>query len=97
MNPTTIGLDIAKSCFQVHGVDVHGKTVLQKRLRRTQVLGYFANLPTCRIGIEACGAAHHWARELSKLGHEVKLMAPQMASASRASFLLVFTYALTNC
>jgi transposase len=81
MNPTTIGLDIAKSCFQVHGVDVHGKPALQKRLRRTQVLGYFANLPTCLIGIEACGSAHHWARELSKLGHEVKLMAPQFVKA----------------
>jgi transposase len=81
MNPTTIGLDIAKSCFQVHGVDVHGKTALQKRLRRTQVLGYFANLPTCLIGIEACGSAHYWARELSKLGHEVKLMSPQFVKA----------------
>jgi transposase len=81
MNPTTIGLDIAKSCFQVHGVDEHGKTALQKRLRRTQVLGYFANLPTCLIGIEACGSAHHWARELSKLGHEVKLMPPQFVKA----------------
>lgn len=81
MNPTTIGLDIAKSCFQVHGVDEHGKTALQKRLRRTQVLGYFANLPRCLIGIEACGSAHHWARELSKLGHEVKLMAPQFVKA----------------
>ena len=81
MNPTTIGLDIAKSCFQVHGVDEHGKPALQKRLRRTQVLGYFANLPACLIGIEACGSAHHWARELSKLGHEVKLMSPQFVKA----------------
>lgn len=81
MNPTTIGLDIAKSCFQVHGVDEYGKTAVQKRLRRTQVLGYFANLPTCLIGIEACGSAHHWARELSKLGHEVKLMSPQFVKA----------------
>jgi transposase len=71
MNPTTIGLDIAKSCFQAHGVDEHGNTALQKRLHRAQVLGYFANLPPCLIGIEACATAHHWARELSKLGHEV--------------------------
>jgi transposase len=74
-------LDIAKSCFQVHGVDEHGKTALQKRLRRTQVLGYFANLPPCLIGIEACATAHHWARELSKFGHEVKLMPPQFVKA----------------
>ena len=81
MNPTTIGLDIAKSCFQVHGVDEHGKTAVQKRLRRTQVLDYFANLPPCLIGIEACATAHHWARELSKLGHDVKLMPPQFVKA----------------
>jgi transposase len=64
MNATTIGLDIAKTCFQVHGVDAQGKTALQKPLRRTQVLGYFANMSPCLIGIEACASAHHWAREL---------------------------------
>jgi transposase len=63
--------------FQVHGVDQHGKVVLRKRLSRGQVLAFFANLPRCVIGLEACGGAHFWARELTKLGHEVRLMPPQ--------------------
>jgi transposase len=77
MNTTTIGLDIAKSVFQVHGVDGRGQVTLQRRLRRGQVLGFFANLPRSLVGIEACASAHHWAREIYKLGHEVKLMPPQ--------------------
>ena len=77
MNTTTIGLDIAKSVFQVHGIDERGQTTLQKRLRRPQLVTFFANLPPCLVGIEACASAHHWARELSQLGHEVKLMSPQ--------------------
>jgi transposase len=77
MQVTTIGLDIAKSSFQVHGVDAQGKVVLQKRLNRGKLLEFFANLPRCRIGIEACGGAHYWAREMTRLGHEVLLMAPQ--------------------
>jgi transposase len=71
-----IGLDIAKSVFQLHGVDAKGEVVLKKRVRRAQMLSYFAALPACRIGIEACGGAHHWARELSGLGHDVKLLPP---------------------
>jgi transposase len=74
---TTIGLDIAKNVFQVHGVDEHGRVVLRKRLARGRVLAFFANLPRCLIGLEACGGAHHWARELNRLGHEVRLMPPQ--------------------
>ena len=77
MNTTTIGLDIAKSVFQLHGIDARGQITLQKRLRRAQLISFFANLPPCLVGIEACGSAHHWARELSRLGHEVKLMSPQ--------------------
>lgn len=77
MNVTTIGLDVAKNVFQAHGVDRHGKTVLQKRLPRAKVLTFFANVPKCLIGMEACGSAHHWARELEKFGHQVRLMAPQ--------------------
>ena len=77
MKVTTIGLDLAKNVFQVHGVDAHGKVVVRKRLRRGQVREYFAMLPPCVIGMEACGSAHYWARELMKLGHTVKLMAPQ--------------------
>jgi len=77
MEVTTIGIDIAKRIFQVHGVDERGKTVLKKKLMRDQVLIFMANLPKCLVGIEACGGANYWARELGKLGHEVKLMAPQ--------------------
>ncbi|HXV08415.1 MAG TPA: IS110 family transposase [Burkholderiales bacterium] len=81
MQVTTIGLDIAKNVFQVHGVDEHGKVVLRKPLRRAQVLTFFANLPACRIGLEACAGAHHWARRLAALGHEVRLMPPQYVKA----------------
>jgi transposase len=76
MKITTVGLDLAKSVFQVHGVDAEGRVILRKRLRRVEVLPFFANLPPCLIGMEACATAHHWARELKNLGHEVKLMPP---------------------
>ena len=81
MQLTTIGLDIAKNVFQAHGVDRHGKVVLRKRLSRGRVLAFFANLPPCLIGLEACGGAHYWARELRALGHEVRLMPPQYVKA----------------
>jgi transposase len=74
MQIATIGLDIAKNVFQVHGIDVHEKVVVRKQLRRSQVLAFFAALAPCPIGIEACATAHYWARELTKLGHEVRLM-----------------------
>ena len=74
MNANMIGLDIAKSVFQVHGENAAGQPVLQRRLRRSQVLEVFAKLPPARIGIEACGSAHYWGRELSALGHEVRLI-----------------------
>ena len=77
MQITTIGLDIAKSSFQLHGVDRQGCVVLKKKLSRPRVLVFFANLPTCVVGLEACGGAHFWARELTKLGHEVRLMPPK--------------------
>jgi transposase len=77
MNVTTIGIDLAKSVFQVHGVDNDGKTVIQKRLRRSKVLEFFVQLPPCLIGMEACSSAHYWARKLREQSHEVKLMAPQ--------------------
>lgn len=72
----TIGLDIAKSVFQVHSVDQSGTVVLRRQVRRAQLLPFFAKLPACRIGIEACATAHHWARELTRLGHKVRLMPP---------------------
>jgi len=74
---TTVGIDLAKNVFQVHGVDSRGKTVLRKQLRRAQVAKFFANRPACLIGLEACASAHHWARKLASFGHTVKLMAPQ--------------------
>jgi len=77
MKITTVGIDLAKSVFQVHGVDEHGKVVLRKQLKRAQFALFFSNLPPCLIGMEACGSAHHWARKLQFFGHTVKLIAPQ--------------------
>jgi len=77
MQVTTIGLDLAKNVFQVHGVNAHGTVVLRKQLRRDQVAPFFANLPACLIGVEACSSAHHWGRKLQTFGHTVRLMAPQ--------------------
>ncbi len=76
MQITTIGLDLAKSIFQGHGVDATGQVIVRRSLRRSQMLPFFAKLPPCLVGIEACGTSHHWARELTKLGHEVRLMPP---------------------
>src|ERR1700682_2738717 len=73
---TTIGLDIAKSVFQVHGVDADGKVVLRRQLKRRYVLAFFQKLPPCLVGIEACASSHHWSRELQALGHTVRLMPP---------------------
>src|SRR5215471_6795204 len=74
MQVTTIGIDLAKNVFQVHGVDANDKVVFNKPLRRSQVLPFFAKLAPCLIGMEACASAHYWARELKKLGHDVRLM-----------------------
>src|ERR1700747_3649789 len=71
---TTIGLDIAKSVFQVHGVDAEGKAVIRRQLKRRYVLAFFQKLPSCLVGIEACASSHHWSRELGALGHTVRLM-----------------------
>ena len=73
----TIGLDLAKTVFQVHGADCEGRTVLRRRLRRGQVLAFFVSIPPCLVGLEACASAHHWARELQVLGHAVRLIPPQ--------------------
>ena len=78
---TTVGLDLAKNVFQVHGVDAEGATVLRKQLRRAQVPGFFGKLPRCLVGLEACATAHYWARELCALGHEVRLMPAQYVKA----------------
>src|SRR5262245_44307445 len=78
---TTIGLDLAKKVFQVHGVDAEGRVVVARTLRRKQVLAFFAKLAPCLVGMEACGSAHYWAREVAKLGHSVKLMPPKYVKA----------------
>jgi transposase len=77
MKTITIGIDLAKNVLQVHGVNKRGKKTFNKPLRPKQVLPFFAQLPPCLVGLEACGSAHHWARQLQALGHTVKLMAPQ--------------------
>ena len=77
MKITAVGIDLAKNVFQVHGVDERGKAVLRKQLKRAQVALFFGNLPACVIGMEACASAHHWGRTLQRLGHTVRLMAPQ--------------------
>ena len=77
MEITTIGIDLAKNTFQVHGIDQHGKAVLRKKLEQARMPEFFIKLRPCLIGMEACGSAHYWARKLGAMGHTVKLMAPQ--------------------
>ena len=74
---TTIGLDLAKSIFQVHGIDALGAPVVRRQLKRRRVLPFFAKLPPCLVGMEACATSHYWAREIAKLGHEVRMMPPR--------------------
>ena len=81
MQISTIGLDIAKNVFQVHGIDGGGRPVLRRKVRRDQVLALFGKLSPCLVGIEACATAHHWARQISALGHEVRLMPPAYVKA----------------
>ena len=81
MQITTVGLDLAKRVFQIHAVDAAGQVVVRKALRRAQVLPFFAKLPPCLVGMEACGTSHYWARELIGLGHEVRLMPPGLRDA----------------
>ena len=71
---TTIGIDLAKNVFQVHGIDTSGEIVIRRQLKRSQVLPFFKKQPPCLVGMEACASAHHWAREISALGHDVRLM-----------------------
>lgn len=74
MEVTTVGLDLGKDVFQVHGISADGTVVFNRSIRRRQLLRFFETLPSCLVGIEACGSAHHWARELSAVGHDVRLM-----------------------
>lgn len=83
MKITTSGIDVAKSVFQVHGVDQHGNVVLRRQIRRSQLLQFFSKLEPCLIGMEACASSHYWARKLTALGHAVRLMAPQFVKPYR--------------
>lgn len=85
MNITTVGIDLAKNVFSVHGVDGHGKVVLKKTLSRGKLLECFANLPPCRVAMEACSGAHHWARQLGALGHDARIIAPRFVIPYRKS------------
>lgn len=78
---TTVGLDLAKHVFQVYRVDASGRVVVANSVRRNKLLEFFASLPPCLVGLEACGSAHHWARELVKLGHDARLMPPAYVKA----------------
>jgi len=80
MQITTIGLDIAKNAFQVHGIDAAEKVIVRKQLRRGQVMAFFEALAPCLVGTETCATSHYWARELTKLGHEVRLMPAKVAT-----------------
>jgi transposase len=76
MQVTTVGLDLAKRVFQVHGVDAVGQVIVRRKLQRAQVANFFAGLPPCLVGIEACATAHHWARLIGASGHQVRLIPP---------------------
>ena len=77
MEISTIGIDLAKEVFQIHAVDARGNVVLKKKLKRKEMVTFFANLTACLIGMEACSSSHYWARKLQAMGHQIKLMAPQ--------------------
>jgi len=85
MNVTTIGSDLAKTVFSIHGTDQHGKVVVRKRLNRPKLLAFFAQLPLCLIGMEACSGAHYWAREIAKLGHDARIITPRFVATYRKS------------
>lgn len=85
MQPTTIGLDIAKHVFQVHGIAMNGQVVLRRQVRRSELRKFFQALPACLVGIEACASAQHWARQLSALGHTVRLMPASYVKPSQSA------------
>ena len=94
MKITTIGIDLAKEVFQIHGVDEHGKTVFRKQLRRNKMTNFFANLEPCLIGMEACATSHYWAREIAKLGHQVRMSLLPPWDGTRPYQQVPFRYSL---
>ena len=89
---TTVGLDLAKNVFQVHGADASGRTELRKKLRRDQVLAFFSQLQPCVVAMAACGGAHYWCRKIGRLGHEVRLIAPaHVKPSSNARRMMLLT------
>src|SRR5258707_5600456 len=91
---TTIGLDIAKSVFQVHGVDAAGQVIIRRQLKRRHVLVFFQKLPPCLVGIEACASSHYWSRELTALGHTVRLMPPAIGPSGSSAFRPIRHYSV---
>lgn len=85
MKITTVGIDLAKSVFSMHGIDEHGKAALKRTVSRGKVMEVMAGIGPCLVGVEACSGAHHWARELGKLGHQVRIMAPRFVAPYRKS------------
>jgi transposase len=85
MKTTTVGIDLAKNVFSVHGIDEHGKAVLKRTVSRGKVMEIMAGIGPCLVGVEACSGAHHWARELGRLGHSVKIMTPRFVAPYRKS------------
>jgi len=83
MNVTTVGIDLAKNTFSVHGIDAQGKAVLRKTVSRAKLLSLMTQRPPCRVGLEACPGAHHWARRLQAMGHQVGIMAPRFRPLSQ--------------
>ena len=81
MKMARIGIDLAKTVFEIHGVDERDKAVIRKTLRRDEVTRFFANLPSCLVAMEACSGAHYWARQLMEFGHEVRLISPQFVKS----------------
>ena len=94
MKIVTIGLDLAKHIFQIHSVDAEGHPLLRRRLRRTQVTGFFANVPPCVVGMEACCGAHYWGRVIGRFGHTVRLIAPQFVKPYVRSAGLLTEYGI---
>lgn len=80
MEIRTLGIDLAKNLFRIHGVDAKGRTTLERQLRRRKLLSFVAQLQPCLVGMEACGGAHYWAGEIAKLGHKVRLMSPRFGT-----------------